>query len=300
MKIKIKVLLVPLLLTACSNLPENGIPKKKPLEIDGKTREYILYIPKGIPPGSPLVVALHGYTDNDSSFMRYTGLNEVADKYRFAVCYPQGLADSSGKTFWQVGYSFHRKEKVDDVKFITLLTHNLQKEYGFDPGKTFVTGMSNGGDMCILLACKKPQLFKAVAPVVGCMMKINFDSCRSTLPIPVLMINGTADRITWWNGDLSDSQHYGPYLPVEMTFKFFADKNKCTDVAIDTIPDIVISDSSYVVLKKYSEGVDGNQVWLYSVINGGHDWIGKSGNMDLNAGEEIWKFFSLFISSPAE
>jgi polyhydroxybutyrate depolymerase len=30
------------------------------------------------------------------------------------------------------------------------------------------------------------------------------------------------------------------------------------------------------------------------VINGGHDWPGISGNMDINASEEIWKFVSQY------
>jgi hypothetical protein len=39
--------------------------------------------------------------------------------------------------------------------------------------------------------------------------------------------------------------------------------------------------------------LNGNQVWLYSVINGGLGWIGKGGNMDVSASEVIWDFFKL-------
>jgi polyhydroxybutyrate depolymerase len=194
--------------------------KRLNIDLDGKKREYIIYIPKGLASNPPLIIALHGYTDNDSAFMNYTGLNKVADKNGFAVCYPQGLTDSSGKTFWQVGYSFHRNEDVDDVRFLSTLTKHLQTVYGFNAEKTFVTGMSNGGDMCILLACKRPDLFKAAAPVAGCMMKVVYDSCSSSTPIPVFMINGTEDKITWWYGDLNDMQHYGAYFPVLTTFGF--------------------------------------------------------------------------------
>lgn len=289
MNSKLHCLFFCFLISACTT---RSALTKKAIEIDGVKRDYILYIPEGIASNPPFVVALHGYTDNDSSFMDYSGLNEIADKNGFAVCYPQGLKDSLGNTFWQVGYSFHKKEKVDDVKFLSELTVSLQKTYGFNSERTFVTGMSNGGDMCILLACRRPDLFRAVAPVVGCMMKVNLDSCRSSLPVPVFMINSTADKITWWDGDMNDTQHYGPYLPVPETFEFFVGKNKCTESVTDTIPDINTVDSSYVVTRKYSGGINGNQVWLYSVIQGGHDWPGRSGNMDFNASEEIWKFFS--------
>jgi len=292
MKLKQLIISFCLVTASCSNLPRNEILEKMNIVVDGKNREYIIYIPRGLKPLSPLVVAIHGYTDNDTAFMNYTGLNQVAAINGFAVCYPQGVTDSSGKTFWQVGYSFHKNEDVDDVRFISTLTERLQKKYGFDSGRTFVTGMSNGGDMCILLACRRPDLFKAAAPVSGCMMKVNYDSCNSTVPIPVFMINGTNDKITWWDGDPDDLQHYGPYLPALTTFDFFVRKNQCTEFTTDTIPDINVADSSYIISKRYSGGINGNQVWLYTVVNGGHDWIGKGGNMDLSASEEIWKFFT--------
>jgi polyhydroxybutyrate depolymerase len=293
MKSKLLVLFLVLFTATCRNVSRYETLKRLNIEIDGKKREYIIYIPNGLASNSPLIIALHGYTDNDSAFMNYTELNKVADKNGFAVCYPQGLTDSSGKTFWQVGYSFHRNEDVDDVSFLSTLTKHLQTVYGFNKDRTFVTGMSNGGDMCILLACKRPDLFKAAAPVVGCMMKVVYDSCSSSTPIPVFMINGTEDKITWWDGDLNDKQHYGAYLPVLTTFDFFVMKNKCTNLLSDTIPDSNTRDSSYIITNKYIGGINGNQVWLWTVVKGGHDWIGKEGNFDLNASEEIWNFFKL-------
>jgi polyhydroxybutyrate depolymerase len=271
-----------------------GQPENLVFQDQGVQREYILYRPADLSAHAPLVVAIHGYTDHNRAFMNYTGLNELARKNGFAICYPQGLVDDSSKTFWQVGYSMHRNQKVDDVRFIATLTRFLQKKFGFDTARTFVTGMSNGGDMCILLACREPDLFKAVAPVSGCMMQVNLDSCATTAAIPVMMINGTADSTTWWNGDLADRQHYGVYLPTLETFKFFAEKNNCQTFAVDTLPDTYTTDSSFVISTRYTGGTKGNQVWLYQVVNGGHDWVGIDGNMDINAGEVAWKFFQQF------
>ena len=36
------------------------------------------------------------------------------------------------------------------------------------------------------------------------------------------------------------------------------------------------------------------EVWLYEVVGGGHDWPGSSGNMDIQASEQIWSFFSQY------
>ena len=47
-------------------------------------------------------------------------------------------------------------------------------------------------------------------------------------------------------------------------------------------------------MKIYTGGIGGNEVWLYKVINGGHDWPGASGNMDINSSQEIIDFFYRF------
>ena len=41
-------------------------------------------------------------------------------------------------------------------------------------------------------------------------------------------------------------------------------------------------------------GINDNEVWLYEVVNGGHDWPGAWGNMDINASAEIWGFLDQF------
>tara|TARA_S200000501_G_scaffold312956_1_gene304159 strand:+ start:182 stop:304 length:123 start_codon:yes stop_codon:yes gene_type:complete len=40
-----------------------------------------------------------------------------------------------------------------------------------------------------------------------------------------------------------------------------------------------------VITEKHINGIKNNKVWLYKVVNGGHDWPGVWGNMDINAGE---------------
>ncbi len=266
------------------------------IQVDGRNREYILYLPDSLPADAPLVFVIHGFTDNASNMMNLTKMNTVADKNKFAVCYPQGLKEDQGRTFWEVGYNFTKNQHIDDVKFLTTLAAMLQSKYKLSSENTFAAGMSNGAEMCIVLACKAPEVFKAVAPVCGCFMKSTFDDIRITKPVPVFMINSTEDKTTSWAGDMEGAQGWGAYLPVRTTFEFFVNQNTCSRVAFDTLPDTNLKDSSYVISEKHSGGIGGNQVWLYTVVNGGHDWPGPSGNMDFKASEAVWDFFGLFIT----
>ena len=59
-------------------------------------RSYKLYRPAHLSPGAPLVFVLHGY--GGSADPERFGMDSIADKYGFAVCYPQGERDKRGKT----------------------------------------------------------------------------------------------------------------------------------------------------------------------------------------------------------
>ena len=268
----------------------------------GLEREYMLYIPQSAEKNSPLVFMLHGLGSTHTIIMNYSQMNQVADKHGFVVCYPQGIRGAEntrhtkkGTPFWNVGYETHKNETVDDVSFIKSLAIYLQQEYNLDPEKTFCAGMSNGGDMSYLLGCEAPDIFKAIAPITGCMMGWIYESCNTNDPVPVFQVHGTADKTTYYDGDVDNRDKWGAYMGVETTINFWVDRNECKEVNIDTLPDIDRNDGSIVITEKYTGGRNNNEVWFYKVINGDHEWPPgwpvKSGNGDLNTSEEIWKFF---------
>ena len=268
----------------------------------GLEREYMLYIPQSAEKNSPLVFMLHGLGSTHTIIMNYSQMNQVADKHGFVVCYPQGIRGAEntrhtkkGTPFWNVGYETHKNETVDDVSFIKSLAIYLQQEYNLDPEKTFCAGMSNGGDMSYLLGCEAPDIFKAIAPITGCMMGWIYESCNKNDPVPVFQVHGTADKTTYYDGDVDNRDKWGAYMGVETTINFWVDRNECKEVNIDTLPDIDRNDGSIVITEKYTGGRNNNEVWFYKVINGDHEWPPgwpvKSGNGDLNTSEEIWKFF---------
>jgi hypothetical protein len=49
-----------------------------------------------------------------------------------------------------------------------------------------------------------------------------------------------------------------------------------------------------VELYKYDGGINGTSVHHLKVVNGGHGWPGRYGNMDIIATSEIWNFVSKF------
>jgi len=266
--------------------------EKYTFNLDGRERIYYLHFPEKLAEKAPLVFVFHGYGGSAKKMIDYSKMNAVADQNGFAVCYPQGVYGSDNKNSWNAGYS---NPDVDDVKFISSLARHLQEAYKLSAENTFATGMSNGADICYVLACRAPDVFSAVAPVAGCMMESTFNACKPLRPVPVFEIHGTDDDITLWNGDPDYSEEYGGYKGVRETFNFWMGINQCNELQRDILPDKVKDDKSFIVREMYSSGVNGNQVWLYTLVGGKHDWPGSWGNMDMDSAEEIWIFFKQFI-----
>ena len=264
---------------------------------DQLEREFILYLPDNLENNAPLVFVLHGYTGSAIDIMNYSEMNAIADENGFAVCYPQGIEDSFGNTFFNVGYAFQENETVNDVGFIVGLAEYLQNTYTLSTTNTFATGMSNGGDMSYMLACQASNTFKAIAPVAGAIFEDIYNSCNPENPIPVFETHGTSDNVTLFEGDPNNTDGWGVYLDIPSTIDYFVNQNNLTTMSFENLPNINNNDGSTIESYIYSSPETTNEVWLYKVINGGHDWPGAYGNMDVSISEEIWRFFSLMLSS---
>ena len=266
-------------------------------EHEGLTRQYIYYQPSNINANRPLVFVMHGFTGDANNIKNYSQMNQFADQYGFAVCYPRGTNDSNGNRFWNVGYAFHGSETVNDISFLTELAQYLQTTNNLNPDHLFATGMSNGGEMCYMLACQAYDTFKAVAPVAGMILQDILDTCGNSPGIPVFEIHGSQDNVTPLAGDPNNNGGWGAYPSIPFTIDYFVQKNACTSLETSILPDIDTTDGSFVESSKYSDGIGNNEVWYYEVVGGGHDWPGAWGNMDINAGEQAWLFFQNYMDN---
>lgn len=263
---------------------------------DNYQREYIYYQPQTVEDNCPLVFVCHGYSGSAQEIMNYSEFNSLADQYGFAVCYPQGIQDANGSTFFNVGYDFQNNETVDDVAFLEDLTSQFIATNAIDSTKVFCTGMSNGGDLCYLLACESSETFTAVAPVSGMIMQDIFNDCSSTNAVSILEIHGTQDNVTYFQGDPENQDGWGAYPSIPATINFFTELYGLELTSSGLFPNLDPNDGSDVSYDKYGLENSCAEVWLYTVNQGGHDWPGSSGNMDINASLEAWLFFDQLCS----
>lgn len=280
---------------ACNNTKPGEVFTSESIKHNGLTRDYVFYSPDNQAVNLPLMVVLHGFKSSAEEIMDYSGMNKLAKENNFAVVYPQGTVDADSNAFWNVGYAFHEDSQVNDVDYLLKLIAKLQKEYKLSETNTFLTGMSNGGDMSYLMACRYPELFNGAATVSSTMLKSFFVNNKPYGAIPMFVISGTNDSIYQYNGDVKNEGGWGKYASVPFIINYWANKNKTDNIRIDTLPDVNKEDGSFVIKQRFWNNESRDDVLLYRVVGGGHDWPGASGNMDVDLSQDIWTFFSKYV-----
>lgn len=125
------------------------------LVIAGKTREYLLEVPKNYRKtrSYPLIVAIHGRTNSKEQVKNYMGLENVDD---FIVAYPAGLDASAGTRSWG---------EAENLTFFDTLIREVSEAYCIDRSNILVIGHSLGGWFTQKLACLRGDVIRATASV---------------------------------------------------------------------------------------------------------------------------------------
>lgn len=296
-----RLLIFLLFFYSCSNQEEDlddlknltWTQKEFTMNHEGLEREYILYKPKNFSENAPLVMMLHGYSSNNNNLLSYSKMNAIADQNGFMICYPQGaITYLTNQSHWNANLQM---SDVNDIDFLSDLVIEIQKQFKASKENVFVAGMSNGGFMSYTLGCERSDIFKAVASVTGTMSGYDWENCSPEYKIPVMQISGTIDRTVPWDGTMNTAFGWGGAPHILEVMEFWSDLNACTKDELINFPDIDKSDNSTVSLTKKKGGSYNNEVWFYKIEGGGHDWPGAWGNKDIDASEEIWKFFDSHI-----
>ena len=277
---------------------------------EGIQREYLIHVPDNLNNDSPIVFVIHGYTGSAEGIAAYSGMNSISEREGFIAVYPQGTIDSYGNAFFNVSYGFNNESTINDVSFIRELVKLISQEFNLKRKKAFATGMSNGGEMTYLLACTSSDLFKAVAPVAGVLMKGLKDSCELSSPVPVFEIHGTADKISLYEGDLNNEKGWGAYYDLPSTIDFFAKRYQLVNKSVKQITSKESGADYDIFFERHWTDDLEEEVWMYRIEGGRHVWPGKrlrwrdepmarlyfgTGNEDINASEEVWAFFKKYL-----
>jgi polyhydroxybutyrate depolymerase len=267
------------------------------LFFDGQNRSFIVYVPSSYDATTqvPLLFNFHGGGGTSSGFINYENdMRPIADTANFIAVYPQAAVDpTDGSNSW-----LHKTPTThNDVNLIEAIIDTLSNDYNIDNDRVYACGYSEGGLFSYELGCRLNNRIASFASVSGSMLtesyRLNngFGSCSPIHPTAVLLIPGTSDGSfhSMYNG----FQPY--YLSVNEITTYWANHNNTAiNPTVTAVPNSNTSDGSTVEKRIWENGDNCVTVQELKVINGDHDWPGSSGNMDINASQEIWKFVSKY------
>ncbi len=288
----------------------------KNIVVDGATRRYAIYIPKG-PGGAsyPLIFELHGGGVYIEDMTGESGLKtpyklwmNKADSEKFIVIFPEGLNGIYGKPTWNdCRENSTVSSTANDISFISKLLDEVSASYNINANRIYVSGTSNGGLMALRLAVELSDKIAAVAATVSAMADSS-ECVQPTSPISVLFMNGTNDNNLPYNGGTignPPNSNHGTVFSTETSVNIWTAFNQTDTIpVIRNFPDLDSSDGGTVSKYTYSNGNEGTEVILYKVLGGGHSApsileqysllfeqsFGKQ-NHDIEMTTEVWAFF---------
>lgn len=214
--------------------PKPGLPKDRLVEhrmdIGVHAREVRFYVPEGVQPGAPLLLALHPSQSKGSKFRRMVGsvLEQIAREDGVVIAYPDGFGGHFNDCRKAAQYSA-RTANIDDIGFMAAIVDEAANEYGVDRSRVYALGHSNGGHMAMRLALEAPELLAGMIVSSANMPAAdNFDcGVEPSLVSSVVFIAGTKDPINPYAGGqvtLFGFGNRGNVLSAEHTAEWFAEQ----------------------------------------------------------------------------
>ena len=126
-----------------------------------------LYLPTILAPKTPLVVVLHGCTQNAGDFARGSGWTQLAEAKGFAVLFPEQRRENNANlcfNWFEPGDI--RRGSGEALSIHEMISHTVLS-HGMDQQRIFITGLSAGGAMANVMLAIYPDVFAAGAIIGG-------------------------------------------------------------------------------------------------------------------------------------
>lgn len=258
------------------------------LLIDGHYRSF--HFQKPAQANSSLVFVLHGSNGTGlQSRPRAGKLEAIAPAENLLLVYPDGY-----KKYWnecrKASPAVANVENIDENAFFGAMIAYFSKQYQVNEHQVFVIGTSGGGHMAYKLALTMPEKFRAITAFIANLPDTNNLDCpEKRMPIPVMIVNGTDDKVNPYEGGeviLGPQMNLGFVRSTDRTFHYWSSlAGYRRKPKKQLLPNTDTTDGKTIERYTFSKK-NKPEVTLLKVIGGKHDLPN-----DIDAYLEAWAFF---------
>jgi poly(hydroxyalkanoate) depolymerase family esterase len=133
--------------------------------IQGRT--CMIYTPTKPVANPPLIVMLHGCTQNPTDFSAGTQMNVVAEKLGWVVVYPEQPSSANQNECWNWFVAADQARDQGEPALLAAITQQVVQQSGCDPKRVYVAGISAGAAMSVILGATYPDIFAAIGVCSG-------------------------------------------------------------------------------------------------------------------------------------
>jgi poly(3-hydroxybutyrate) depolymerase len=174
----------------------------------GRDVPYSLYTPTSYDGSKayPLIVALHGLGSSAAQMIRYRGLTDLAEEYRYIVVAPEGYNShgwygSLGPGKNRTTARFERPGDPDpenlgelSEKDVFNVIKMVENEFKIDTARVYLMGHSMGGGGTLYLGIKHADTFAGLAPIAPAIYA-SPTQLEKIPEMPIIVVQGDADQI---------------------------------------------------------------------------------------------------------
>ncbi|AWD65438.1 poly(3-hydroxybutyrate) depolymerase [Priestia megaterium] len=283
-------------------------------------RTYKLYVPSSYQGGAalPLVVMLHGCTQDPDQFAAGTQMNALAETEKFFVFYPEQPSSANSNKCWNWFDTAHQSRGSGEPALIAGMVNQIKSSYSIDADQVFVGGLSAGAAMSVIMGATYPDIFAAISVGAGLEYKAAtsvtgaYTAMSSGGPnpiqqgdlaysamgehkrvVPVILFHGTADYTV---APINAHQILSQWAQTNDRASDGLDNNNIDDTADQTLPGTVSGGRSYTQYI-YKDTAGKTVMEKYMIEGMGHAWSGGSTSGSYtdpkgpNATKLSWNFF---------
>ena len=197
-----------------------------------------------------LVIALPGYGRTSKQLVSQSRLPDRARAAHVLVVVPEGAGSHRS-------WNFSGTTGYDDLAFLSALRTRLVVAECADADRVVITGISDGGDMAAMAACKLSGRFRAVVTVAA-----STTPSRGCRPIRIIAVHGDADPLDPYRGGPDGRPGYRAIPAARVAIAAWAALDGCRQAATREL-------GWNIEVSSYPCGAQ-----LVTIRGGGHTWPG--------------------------